>query len=143
MNRSFLLATALILSGGLAQAQGAADTIVADLQAQGYGQIEVKVGATTTKIEGTKNGQQIELVIDNATGAVLKREEGAVEIGDDNGQDDGNDDHGGGGDDDGDDHDSDDDHGGNSGSGGGGNSGSGNSGSGGGGGGNSGSGNGG
>ncbi|MCU0816956.1 MAG: PepSY domain-containing protein, partial [Cypionkella sp.] len=67
-------AASLMLSGGMAYAAVTAESIVADLQAQGYTWIEVKRGPTQIKVEAVKGNTKVETVIDSATGTVLERE---------------------------------------------------------------------
>ena len=55
------------------------DAVVAGLRADGYDFIEVKRGPTQTKVEATRGNRQIEIVYDNATGQVLKRETGLAD----------------------------------------------------------------
>ncbi|MEZ5888547.1 MAG: PepSY domain-containing protein [Paracoccaceae bacterium] len=121
MNRIAILAAAFALSAGIAFAQDALDNTVTDLQAQGFTRIEARHGPTQTKIEAIKGNVKVEVVIDNATGQVLKSETGTVEPGENtapgvfvrdgdkdfvDGSEDGDDNSGSGSDDDGDDDDS-------------------------------------
>lgn len=129
---------ALLMTTAHVQAAFDANAVAAELKAQGYTQIEIKVGQSIVKVEAIKDGQKVETTYDLATGDILKTETQAVGAdgssndlnlllrggddsddedddngGDDNGSDDddgGDDDHGGHGSDDGDD--GDDDHGG-------------------------------
>lgn len=133
--KTTLLAAAFALAASVAMAQDATQALIDQFQADGYTHIEVKRGTKQIKIEAIKGTEKIEIIIDAATGAVVKREVGTVEAGDDTTpgvSDDGSDDDNGTDDHDDDDDDGDDDnsgHGGgdddNSGHGGGGNSGSG------------------
>ncbi len=151
MKRLMMTTAAVMFAGTMAFAAITSDSVISDLQAQGYTRVEVKVGPTQMKVEAIKGTEKVELIYDTATGTVLKREAGTVGAfentapgvqvsdrnrdfvrvrqSDDSAADDSNDDHGGHGNDDGPDHDSNDDNdddssGGNSGSGGGGSSGS-------------------
>ncbi|NEX47876.1 PepSY domain-containing protein [Pseudotabrizicola algicola] len=74
----------LVLGLMLAAPMGFALTVeqaVADLQAAGYTRIEVKRGLSQMKLEAFRGGEKLELVLDRATGAVLKREAEAVRPG--------------------------------------------------------------
>lgn len=59
------------------------DDIVRDLQAQGYTRIEIKNGATQTKVEAIRGTEKVETVFDRATGDVIKQEVETVDSGDD------------------------------------------------------------
>ncbi len=75
---------ALVLGLMLPAATGFALTVeqaVADLQAAGYTRIEVKRGLSQMKVEAIRGSEKLELVLDRATGAVLKREAEAVRAG--------------------------------------------------------------
>jgi hypothetical protein len=76
--RTLFLASALIAGGSVAWAQSAADAAVAGLLADGFTRVEVKSGPTQTKIEGVRGTETRELVIDNASGNVVKSETGTV-----------------------------------------------------------------
>ncbi|MCX8509900.1 MAG: hypothetical protein ORN49_13660, partial [Rhodobacteraceae bacterium] len=91
MKKLTLFVSALALSAGMALAGPVEDT-VAKMTADGYSNIEVKSGASTTKIEAVKDGQMVEITIDNENGQVIKSENESVsgddqsaEEGDDNG----------------------------------------------------------
>ncbi|MGV6803097.1 MAG: PepSY domain-containing protein [Ruegeria sp.] len=108
---------------------GGVDTnaLAQQLQDQGFTRVEIKVGLSQVKVEGIRDGVKYEMVYDDATGALIKQETGAVSSDDDTtpgveikrrdrdfvgsdgsiGDDDSDDDHGPGHDDDDDD---DDDH---------------------------------
>lgn len=121
MKRTTFMAAVFALAASIALAQDATQSAVDQFQADGYTRIEVKVGPTQTKIEAIRGDTKVEVVIDKATGAVLKREVETVRPGEnttpgvfidsrdddfvDGDDDDGEDDDG----DDGDDDDSDDD----------------------------------
>ncbi len=122
---------ALAVSAHMAQADVSTDGIAADLQANGFTNVEIKVGPTQVKAEGyNPDGTKIEVVYDRATGKIQKQEMSRTRAGydmtqgvsvrqqsedfydgsDDDHMDDHGDDHSGS-DDDGMDHDShDDDH---------------------------------
>ena len=136
------LGYAMVMAAGLAFGAGAAfaitpDAVVADLQAQGYTRVEVKIFANQLKVEAIRGTEKLEVTYDKASGAVLKSEVEPVDLFDNtrpgveirdrsgnNGQDSDDDDDSGNDDDDddrsddnsgSDDDDGDDDHGGNSG----------------------------
>ena len=56
------------------------ESVVSDLKAQGYSVVEVTVGPTQIKAEAVRDGMKREVIIDRATGSILKSEEtsGAV-----------------------------------------------------------------
>lgn len=74
MKHSLTLAAFLAFAGGAASAEINVDSIVADYQAQGYSRIEVVNGLTQTKLEAIRGTEKLEVVLDRATGAVLKSE---------------------------------------------------------------------
>lgn len=65
---------AVALTAGAAFAAIDGNALADDYLAQGYTFVEVKVGPTQTKVEAIKDGQQIEVIYDNETLAVLKQE---------------------------------------------------------------------
>lgn len=83
MKRITFIAAVFAIAAGAAQAQSATDQLVAGFQAGGFTRIEVKNGPTQTKIEAMRGTEQVEVVIDRATGGVLKREVATVEAGED------------------------------------------------------------
>lgn len=76
--RFFHTVTALVLLGGMASAQSSVDSLIADLQSQGFTSFEVKNGATQSKVEAVRGTEQVEVVIDRASGAVLSTEVGVA-----------------------------------------------------------------
>ena len=72
--KRIVLAAALSLGGGAALAAVDTEALVADLQRQGYGWIEVKRGPTQIEVEAVRGTTKIETVYDIATGAVLDRD---------------------------------------------------------------------
>lgn len=74
----FMTVSALVFSTTMAFAALSTDTVVADLQTQGYTRIEVKTGPTQTKIEAINGTEKLQVIYDNATGNELKREVGTV-----------------------------------------------------------------
>ena len=83
MKRTTFLAAAFALVAGMALAQDPTQAMIDQFKADGYTRIEVKTGPTLTKIEAIRDGQKVEVVVDNATGEVIKRETQAVEPGED------------------------------------------------------------
>ncbi len=121
---------AVALTAGAAFAAIDGNALADDYLSQGYTFVEVKVGPTQTKVEAIKNGQEIEVIYDNETLAVLKQETQQADADDanrtgkqvrtvgrdftdhdDDDDDDDEDDHSHGSDHDDDDDDDDDDHG--------------------------------
>ncbi|MGL6212134.1 MAG: PepSY domain-containing protein [Paracoccaceae bacterium] len=79
-----LSTTALaLLFTGAAMAAVNTDAVIADLQAQGYTSIEVKNGPSQVKVEAIRGTEQVEVVYDKDTGAVLKSEVGPVDTDED------------------------------------------------------------
>ncbi|MGB5556818.1 MAG: PepSY domain-containing protein [Paracoccaceae bacterium] len=108
-------AAAAALAATFAFAQSSTDSLVSQLQEQGFTRIEVKRGPSQMKVEAVRGTTKREMVYDIATGKLLKDEQGQVRAGDDTapgveiGSDDGDfmdDDHN----DDAEDDDNDDDH---------------------------------
>lgn len=81
MKRTTFMAAVFALAASMALAQDATQSTVDQFQADGYTRIEVKVGPTQTNIEAIKGDTKVEVVIDKATGAVLKREVATVRPG--------------------------------------------------------------
>jgi hypothetical protein len=76
--KRLLLSAALAFAGTMSMAAITSDTIIKDLQAQGFSRIEVKIGATQIKVEAIRGTDKVEMIYDAATGDVLKREVGTV-----------------------------------------------------------------
>lgn len=76
-------AAIVLLSAGLSFAAIDNNALVGTLQSQGYTRIEVKNGPTQTKVEAIRGTEKVEVVYDNATGEVLKREVETVRPGED------------------------------------------------------------
>ena len=76
MLKKLLMTTAAaMIVGTMAHAQsGMADSILSQLQSQGYTRVEIKVGPTQIKAEAIKGTQKRELVYDRSTGELLKEE---------------------------------------------------------------------
>ena len=83
MKRTRFLAAAFALVAGMALAQDPTEAMIDQFKADNYTRIEVNTGPTLTKIEAIRDGQKVEVVVDNATGKVIKRETEAVEPGED------------------------------------------------------------
>jgi hypothetical protein len=81
--RVALVALALTGPAGVAQADVSTDAIIADLTAQGFTRIEIRRGPNQIKVEGIRGTQELEVVYDRATGAILKREVGTADLFDD------------------------------------------------------------
>ncbi|MEL6417982.1 MAG: PepSY domain-containing protein [Pseudomonadota bacterium] len=74
MNTLTKLAALGMLSAGAGQADTLTDTIISDLQTDGYSYIEVKRGINQIKVEAVQGKETLEVVYDRATGAVIKTE---------------------------------------------------------------------
>ncbi|OOY23642.1 hypothetical protein BMI91_14315 [Thioclava sediminum] len=75
MKSTLAALAALAVSAHMAQAEVSTDGIAADLQANGFTNVEIKVGPTQVKAEGyNPNGTKIEVVYDRATGKIQKQE---------------------------------------------------------------------
>jgi|GEM_PF-2063697 len=100
MKPIFFLTAAFAISSNMAFAAVTAESIAADLKAQGYTRVEIQQSATRFKAEAFRGSEKLEAIYDANTGDVLKTEIY------NNWSDDADDDHS---DDDSDDDDSDDD----------------------------------
>ena len=69
-----IAAGALALSSQAGHATVTAEGLIAGLQAEGYGWVEVKRGPTQFEVEAVRGREKVEMVIDAATGNVLHRE---------------------------------------------------------------------
>lgn len=74
------LALGLVFGGQMAFAV-TTESVIADLQAEGYSRVEVKVGPTQMKVEAIRGTEKLEMVVQNETGQVLKSEAGQVRLG--------------------------------------------------------------
>ena len=84
MKRFAFIATLMMATAvTAAQAEPIADQVVRALTEQGYTRIEVKNRPGEVKVEAIRNGQQLEVVYDAQTGAILKQESRQVRAGDD------------------------------------------------------------
>lgn len=68
-----LLAFGLVLAGQTAFAI-TSDSVISDLQAEGYTRVEVRVGPTQMKVEAIRGTEKLEMIILTETGQVLKTE---------------------------------------------------------------------
>ena len=51
-----------------------AESLIAELRAEGFDFFEIKNGPTQVKIEAVRGGEKVEMIVDRETGTVLKRE---------------------------------------------------------------------
>jgi hypothetical protein len=79
MNTFKVAAVLSLLAAGAATAQTTTQDLISDLQADGFTRVEVKRGPTQLKVEAIRGSEKIEMIVDRATGAVLKSE--AEEVG--------------------------------------------------------------
>ena len=70
---------AALLTTGAAFAAIDGDALADAYLADGYTYVEVKVGPTQTKVEAIKDGIKVEVIYDNETQDVIKREQEAVD----------------------------------------------------------------
>ena len=76
-------AAVLITVAAAGNAQSLIDQVTSQLTAQGYSRIEVKRLGTTVKVEAQRDGRELEVVYDSATGAIVKQEVNQIRAGDD------------------------------------------------------------
>ena len=92
MTRTLIIAT----TGGILLATtvlaGPVEDLVAQLEAEGYTEIEVEVDGDVTEIEGVLNGMEREIEINTVSGEILSDETEAVDSDDDEDEDDDEDD---------------------------------------------------
>lgn len=71
-----MFTAAAALSANMAFAQAAIDpqSLADAYLAEGYSYVEVEVGPTQTKIAAVKGDTKVEVIYDNATGAIIKQE---------------------------------------------------------------------
>ena len=79
-----LVAAMMTFSAQIAAAAITSDDVIASYQADGFTNIDVRVGLTQIKIEAIKGTTKVETVYDIATGNVLKTETAAVQAGETN-----------------------------------------------------------
>lgn len=72
--RKFILSAVFATLAATAHADALTDSIIQVWGDAGYTNLEIKRGATTTKVEAYMNGTKVEVIYDNATAAELKRE---------------------------------------------------------------------
>lgn len=70
-----LAAAALTLSAPALRAEVSIQSIVDNLNAEGFSQIEITTGPTQVRAEAYDGTQRIEVVYDRATGAILRQEQ--------------------------------------------------------------------
>jgi hypothetical protein len=73
-NKLLSYTAAIALSAGAAFAAIDAKQLADAYLAEGYSYVEVKVGPTQTKLAAIKETRKVEVIYDNATGAILKQE---------------------------------------------------------------------
>ncbi|OWY04872.1 hypothetical protein B6V73_02055 [Thioclava sp. JM3] len=84
MKSTLAVLAAFAVSAHMAQAEVSTDGIAADLQANGFTSIEIKVGPTQVKAEGyNPDGTKIEVVYDRETGKIQKQETYRTRAGED------------------------------------------------------------
>lgn len=83
IRRILASAAVFVTIAAAGHAQSIADQAVRQLTAQGYSRIEVKRLGTTVKIEAQRNGRELEVVYDAATGAILKQDVNRIRPSDD------------------------------------------------------------
>ncbi|MFM7655529.1 MAG: PepSY domain-containing protein, partial [Paracoccaceae bacterium] len=83
MKRIFALAAFFALPAGASFANIDTNGLISQFQGDGYTTIEVTRGITETKVEAIRNNEKVEVVYDNATGAVLETEFGTPDADDD------------------------------------------------------------
>lgn len=83
MKRIFLLATMCALPASAGFAAIDTDGLISRFQGEGYTTIEVTRGLDETKVEAIRTNEKVEVIFDNATGAVLETEYGAPDANDD------------------------------------------------------------
>ena len=92
MTRTLIIAT----TGGILLATtvlaGPVEDLVAQLEGEGYTEIEVEVDGDVTEIEGVLDGMEREIEINTASGEILSDETEAVDSDDDEDEDDDEDD---------------------------------------------------
>ena len=83
IRRILASAAVLVTIAAAGNAQSLIDQAVSQLTEQGYTRIEVKRLGTTVKVEAQRDGRELEVVYDSATGTVLKQEVNQIRAGDD------------------------------------------------------------
>ena len=83
MKRIFALAAMFALPATVSFAAIDTNGLISRFQGDGYTTIEVTRGINETKVEAIRNNEKVEVVYDNATGAVLETEFGAPDADDD------------------------------------------------------------
>lgn len=75
MNKFILAAAAVALSAGIAQAQTSTESIIKDLESQGYKDIEISQEDGRIQVEAMRGNQEVELVYDAETGDLVSRDD--------------------------------------------------------------------
>ncbi len=71
MNKRFLATTAAaIFAASMAFGQSQADSVVSQLQSQGYSHVEIQIGPDTMKVEAVRDGMKRSFLVDRATGKI-------------------------------------------------------------------------
>lgn len=96
MKYIFVLAASLACTATVALADLTPDALAADLQSQGYTNVEVKAGTTQLRVEAVKDGVKLEATYDIVSGQLVKSESHSVSAGSTSaqGDDDSSDDNG-------------------------------------------------
>lgn len=79
--RRLLLAAAIAMTAGLAQAGITTDQVMAVLQNAGYTDIHVTEDGGTIKVEALQNGSPVEIYYDVATGQIIGKPGDPVKFG--------------------------------------------------------------
>jgi hypothetical protein len=74
MKRLFLFATVAALVAGAAKAEVTAQSVADGLLAEGYTRVELRVGPTQIKAEAINGTEKREVIVDRASGEILKSE---------------------------------------------------------------------
>ncbi|WP_170971924.1 PepSY domain-containing protein [Rhodobacter sp. SY28-1] len=77
--RLLCYAAAIALTSGAAFSAIDGNQLAEDYLAAGYDFVEVKVGPTQTKVEAIRDGIKVEVIYDNETLAILKKESEAAD----------------------------------------------------------------
>ncbi|WP_126974623.1 PepSY domain-containing protein [Frigidibacter oleivorans] len=83
MHKTLLLAPALALIAMPLSAQSLTRDLIERLRSEGFTRIEIDRNASTTEVEAIRGSQKVELLVDNATREILRRETGPVDDDDD------------------------------------------------------------
>lgn len=83
MKSGYALVVASALLGAPAMAEVSTQSIIDDLNARGFGRIEIERGRSQVKVEASNGTQELEVVYDRATGEILKQETERLRPGED------------------------------------------------------------